>query len=114
LPSWIGIAPLQIDNKPVDLALRLIGAFAGPLKTKFGGSLSGIGVDADVVLPYGWIEYITERQWNALAEKTIGYARIDHLHSADVNMDDIEWRNEVAPEPAVITDEKANTAVGSR
>lgn len=113
LPRWINLAPIRTQPKPVDLALRLVGSIAGPLKAKFGGNLSGIGVETDVVLPYGWIDQIRAGEWNALAERTTGFARVDHLRAADVatagnrkgaietgliEMDDIEWRNETATE----------------
>ncbi len=113
LPRWINLAPVQTQPKPVDLALRLVGSIAGPLKAKLGGNLSGMGVDTDVVLPYGWIDQIRAGEWNALAERTSGFARVDHLRAAGVatardrkgaietgliEVDDIEWRNDAAAE----------------
>ena len=123
LPRWINLAPIQTQPKPVDLALRLVGSIAGPLKAKLGGNLSGMSVETDVVLPYGWIDQVRAGEWNALAERTTGFARVDHLRSANVatastskdaiesgvietgviEMDDIEWRNEVATESSLFS-----------
>ncbi|MDZ4812929.1 MAG: hypothetical protein SGI99_10000 [Pseudomonadota bacterium] len=116
LPRWINLAPIRTQPKPVDLALRMVGSVAGPLKARLGGNLSGIGVETDVVLPYGWIDQIRAGEWNALAERTTGFARVDHLRAADVatagnrkgsietgviELDDIEWRNDTAAESSL-------------
>jgi hypothetical protein len=98
LPQWISPAPMLIDDKPIDLALRLVGAFDGPLKVKLGGPLAEMNIEADVVLPFGWIEQVQSRSWNLLAENSIGYARVDRLRTADAEFDEVEWRNETAAE----------------
>jgi hypothetical protein len=100
LPAWIPLSPLELDAKPIDLALRTTGAFAGPLKVKLGGALAGSSVDADVVLPFDWSATLASGAWSALAERTIGHARIDRLRIAGAVLDDVEWRN-AAPDAGV-------------
>jgi hypothetical protein len=98
LPQWIDPAPIVVAERPVDITLRLIGAFAGPLKLKLGGPLADMNLEADVVLPYGWIDQILAQDWHPLAERTTGFARIDHLRTADAELENLEWRNETATE----------------
>jgi hypothetical protein len=100
LPQWIDPAPVLVAEQPIDLALRLVGAFDGPLKVKLGGPLAGMTIEADVVLPYGWVEHVRSRAWNALADSSIGFARVDKLRTADAELNDIEWRNETVTESA--------------
>lgn len=100
LPDWIDAAPLQVDDLPVDIALRLVGALAGPLKAKLGGAIAGSTIEADVVLPYGWTQHVQQQDWMALAEQTTGHAHVDRLRGADAELENIEWRNEA---PATIS-----------
>lgn len=109
VPEWIVTAPLQFDTKPVDLTLRLVGAFPGPLKLKLLGNFSGSAIDADMVLPFAWFEQLQKQEWNALAERITGYARIDHLRSNDdVRIDDIQWHNDAAAQAAPANGDSSN------
>lgn len=101
-PAWVDTRPARFADLPIDLAVRLHGAFDGPLKLKLGGPFADSTVEADIVLPYGWIDLVEARAWNTLAENTTGYARIDKLRASDAELNDIEWRNEKTAETAQV------------
>ncbi len=98
LPEWINATPIVVAERPIDITLKLVGAFAGPLKLKLGGPLADMNLEADVVMPYGWIDQILAQNWNPLAERTTGFARIDRLRTANAELEKLEWRNETAAE----------------
>ena len=98
LPEWIVLDPIQTEARPVDLVVRLTGSFVGPLKVNSGGNIAGSKIDIDAVLPYGWIDLLKAGDWDALASRATGAVHIDHLRSADVQLEDLRWRNEAASE----------------
>lgn len=101
MPAWIPIGSLHFDPLPVDLALRVVGAWAGPLKVKLTGNISGSALDSDLVLPYGWLDQSLQGDWQPLLDKTSGFATIDQLKGEDFQAQGIEWRNEGSADSAI-------------
>ncbi len=96
LPAWLPLAPVGSEAEPVNIVMRLIGAVAGPLKVKSGGTLAASNIDVDVVLPYGWIDLAGAADWEELAERATGSLSIDRWQSGDLRLEDIRWSNEPA------------------
>lgn len=94
LPAWLPLASADGEAQPVNIVMRLIGAVAGPLKVKSGGTLAASTIDVDVVLPYGWIDLAGSANWEELAERATGNLSIDRWKSGDLQLDEIRWSNE--------------------
>ncbi len=94
LPAWLPVAAMGAQEQPVNIVMRLIGAAAGPLKLKSGGTLADSTLDIDVVLPYGWIDLASAADWTGLADRATGSLSIDKWQQGELQLEDIRWRNE--------------------
>lgn len=95
LPTWLLTGPARFEPLESDLTLRYTGAVDGPSKLKLAGSLAGTAVDADLLLPYRFTDYLGNGELAALAEQVGGSIRLERIRIGDVVMQGIEWRNEL-------------------
>lgn len=98
VPAWAATDKFVFDPKPSDLALHLSGANAGPLQLELGGTLAGIIVDGDLLLPLSWLQQVQTQQFEKLAEQTTGYLKLDQLRIGTATFEGIEWRNQLSGE----------------
>ncbi len=96
LPPWLPTGPARFEPLASDLTLRYTGAVDGPSKFKLAGSLAGSQLDADLLLPYRYTEYLASGDFAALAEQVGGSIRLERIRFGDAVLQGIEWHNELA------------------
>ena len=100
LPSWLPTGPARFEPAASDLTLRFTGAADGPAQCTIAGSLAGSAIEAELLLPYRFTEFLTQGDLVALAEQTGGSLRLERMRIGAADLRGISWQGAVAESAA--------------